>query len=278
MRTGHRRSVVSIGLLTLVLVACPIGASAASARIRDCEKGGGLLSTVTDGLCTLVDKGTAAVDDLTGGALTPVTKGVEESTGEVLGTVGGVVPTATPRGAGPPPTESPDPTPAPTNADQDCRLRAACAHPSGHQAPVGRQSPSPPSPSPTPAEHRRPETRHVPVAPLPPERRPQLIEPLDPVTPEPGHEEHGPLQVPPLLPAPFSEDLAVRVPGHEPIRPRPMSGDVLGTTLTAILLGSAVLAARVVQRRRGRHEQGASIPFEPAPGGGRQRTGLSTPA
>src|SRR5437868_14201914 len=86
MRTGHRRSVVSIGLLTLVLVACPIGASAASARIRDCEKGGGLLSTVTDGPCTPVDKATAAADDLTGGAHTPGRKGVEESTGGVVRT------------------------------------------------------------------------------------------------------------------------------------------------------------------------------------------------
>src|SRR5437868_3404359 len=176
MRTGHRRSVVSIGLLTLVLVACPISASAASARIRDCEKGGGLLSTVTDGLCTLVDKGTAAVDDLTGGALTPVTNGVQESTGEVLGTVGGVVPTATPGGATPPPTEPPGATAAPTGTDPACHLRAACAHPSGHQAPIGPHGPpqQSPSPTPTPAERRHPEAGHVPVAPLPPERRPQL--------------------------------------------------------------------------------------------------------
>jgi hypothetical protein len=56
------------------------------------------------------------------------------------------------------------------------------------------------------------------------------------------------------------------------VRPTPPASDVLGTMLTIALLGSAVLATRIVQQRRQRTEPTESIPFEPArAGNGRHR-------
>ena len=76
-----------------------------------------------------------------------------------------------------------------------------------------------------------------------------------------------------LWPGQYVPGLTSQMKGA-PIRPR-TTYDGVGTALTAALLLSAVLAARVVSTRRARADQQESIPFEgmrlPGRGGGRHR-------
>ncbi|MFC7584209.1 hypothetical protein ACFQYP_11100 [Nonomuraea antimicrobica] len=76
-----------------------------------------------------------------------------------------------------------------------------------------------------------------------------------------------------LWPNPFAHELAVPMQNQQVVRPSPPASDVLGTALTIALLGSAVLATRIVQQRRHRAEPAETIPFEPArtAGNGRHR-------
>lgn len=287
MRTGRRRSVVSIGVLALALTAVPMGAGAATAQARDCERGGGALSGVTDGLCDLVDEVGDAVDDLTGDSLAPVTDRLGKGADTVLGTVGEAAPTskpvAPPRGdddAGEESAGQPGEGLVSETLEETCLTVPACDEdddrddfddlgepddpPETAPADARRPKPTPtPSASPTPRE-RDQDTAAAPTrGPLPPDQQPQLIDTPDPVVADPGKADADQVRVEPMWPGSFADELSGKWPGHQVVRPSAPAGDVLGTTLTAILLASAVLAARVVQRRRGREQGAGSIPFEP---------------
>ncbi|GAA2372561.1 hypothetical protein [Nonomuraea africana] len=295
MGAGRRRTAVSVGLLALALATLPLGAGAAAAGIRDCERGGGLLSGVTNGVCELVDGVTDTVDSVTGSSLGPVTGGVDKTTGTVLGTVGEVAPTGRPA---PSPTtarvDSTQEPPPPAAGDGDGGLVAgtledvclpvlACEgqgvlgsvtdprpQPSPSGSPGAKDTPSP-SATPTPTPSRRPrEAGILPTeAPTPPFSRPHM-ETGDRVAEEPVPVDPDDPRVELLWPGPFSEKLSDQI-GERAVRPSEPDSDLLGTALTAVLLASAVLAARVSQQRRRRAEHGESMPFEPMRVGGRHR-------
>ncbi|WP_206059580.1 hypothetical protein, partial [Nonomuraea zeae] len=107
--------------------------------------------------------------------------------------------------------------------------------------------------------------------PTPPESRPQTVDSGRPVTATERADADEP-RVDLLWPNPFAHELAVPMQDQRVVRPSPPASDVLGTALTIALLGSAVLATRIVQQRRLRTEPAESIPFEPArAGNGRHR-------
>ncbi|MGV9307307.1 MULTISPECIES: hypothetical protein [unclassified Nonomuraea] len=292
MGAGRHRTTVSAGLLALALAALPIGAGSAQAQARDCERGGGLLSGVTSGVCDLVDGVTDVVDGVTGNSLSPVTETVDRTTDTVLAPVGEVAPTAKPA---PTSTRSPgtpreEPGGQPTGRGDDlvsstleevCLPVLACEG-EGVLSPVERPATEPPasaepaaspspSPSATPARRRKDAVTPPTEATVPPMSRPQLRTTREVVPPEPAPVDPDDPRVELLWPGPFSEKLSDRI-GGQVVRPSEPESDVLGTTLTAVLLASAVLAARVMQSRRGREERPESIPFEPMRvGGGRHR-------
>ncbi|MEU7900705.1 hypothetical protein AB0B45_48740 [Nonomuraea sp. NPDC049152] len=293
MGVGRRRTAVSAGLLALALAALPMGEGFAQVRARDCERGGGLLSGVTNGVCDLVDGVTDAVDGVTGNSLGPVTEGVDKATGTVLAPVGEIAPTdkpaptstRSPRDTRDEPAERPPPERGgdglvSSTLENVCLPVLACDgegvlapvnEPEPSAAPKATASPSP-SPSATPAKRRK-DAETLPVeAPTPPMSRPQLMQSVDEVvTPEPAPVDPDDPRVELLWPGPYSENLSDHI-GAQVVRPSEPDSDVLGTALTAVLLGSAVLAARVMQSRRRRDEGGESIPFEPVRvGGGRHR-------
>ncbi|WP_431898086.1 hypothetical protein [Nonomuraea sp. bgisy101] len=290
MGVGRRRTAVSAGLLALALAALPMSAGSAAAQARDCERGGGLLSGVTNGVCDLVDGVTDAVDGVTGNALSPVTEGVDKAAGTVLAPVGEVAPTDKPAPAS---TRSPggqrDERPPAGDGGlvsstlEDVCLPALACEGEGVLSPVGEPAPRPsaapkatsgPSPSPSaPPAKRRKDSKTLPVEPAtPPMSRPQLMQSTDEVvTAEPEPVDPDDPRVELLWPGPFSEKLSDHIGGRV-VRPTEPDSDVLGTALTAVLLASAVLAARVMQSRRGRDDRGESIPFEPVRvSGGRHR-------
>ncbi|WP_157548888.1 hypothetical protein [Nonomuraea candida] len=282
------RTAISAGVLAVALAAVPVAAPAASAAVQDCTRGGGLLSGVTDALCEVVDVVTGTVDTLTGGTTEKVTGGLDKATDEVLGRVGEAVPTtrSSPgRPTLPAPSRSTTPkTPQPgrTGLVPDtlgdvCLPVLACED----QRVMGRQSPSAtsspassagartgrgwvnsPAPAPTAtatATATAPRTTR-------PESTPQLVDTGRPV-PEKrtAHAEEPRVDL--LWPNPFAHELAVPMQDQRVVRPSPPASDVLGTVLTIALLGSAVLATRIVQQRRQRSEPSESIPFEPARAG-----------
>ncbi|TDD45696.1 hypothetical protein E1286_23250 [Nonomuraea terrae] len=285
------RTAIPAGVLAVALVAVPMGAPAA-ADAQDCSREGGLLSGVTNTLCDVVNVVTGTVDTLTGGATDKLTAGVDKTTDEVLGRVGEVVPTtrpsATPSDRDTPtsqpserqeePTRTPKPARptrtalVPENLEDVCRGVPACVEHGIVDKPARRPTPSPERTK-RPGKQRQDE-RDTAVVPPPvttrPENRPQSMD-----TPRPVREKRADADKPRvdlLWPNPFAHELTVPMQDRRVVRPTPPASDVLGTVLTIALLGSAVLATRIVQQRRHRAEPAESIPFEPArAGNGRHR-------
>ncbi|MGA5761066.1 hypothetical protein [Nonomuraea bangladeshensis] len=283
------RTAISAGVLAVALVAVPGAgpAVAATAGAQDCTRDGGLLSGVTNTLCDVVGTLTGTVDTLTGGLTDPVTKPVEKTTDEVLGRVGEAVPTGRADTSGETAAPSPDATRTTKSRgqeeDDECDTPDACA---GDPVPrAGTTSSAPPrrgrsaspsvkKPATTPTASAT--ASAVPGVTAPPsgsarprpagddgrEEREESARAADPEEP----------RVELLWPNPFARELTVPLRDQWVVRPTPPASDVLGTVLTIALLGSAVLATRIVQQRRQRTEPVESIPFEPArAGGGRQR-------
>jgi hypothetical protein len=269
------RTAISAGVLAVALAAVPVAApaAAATAATQDCERDGGLLSGVTNTLCDVVKSVTGTVDSLTGDATDPVTSGVDKTTDEVLGKVGEAVPTGT---ATPKKSAKPSPTPTKTGlvpkALQDvCLPVLACEGKTVLDTLTPR-----PTPSPDRAERQREREKDasaLPTAPpTPPESRPQQVGTGRPVVEEKATADADEPRVELLWPNPFAHELTVPMQDQQVVRPTPPASDVLGTALTIALLGSAVLATRIVQQRRQRSEPVESIPFEPAHvGSGRHR-------
>jgi hypothetical protein len=268
------RTAISTGVLAVALAALPVIATPASAD--ECSNKGGLLSGVANGLCELLDGVTDTVDHLTGDQVKPVTQGVDEATGDVLGPVGDVLPTTPPTTTGPKsPSASPKSKPktsqSPLEAlDHVCLPVLAC----GDQSVLGKLTPTP-TPAPRtdpPGESReRDEAQAVPTqAPAQPQNRPYLMDVSPRPVPEPPAVDEPRVEL--LWPNPFARELAVPLHDRTMMRPSPPASDVLGTALTIALLASAVLATRIVQRRRQDNEPAESIPFEPGrAGNGRHR-------
>ncbi|MEU4512776.1 hypothetical protein AB0G05_25065 [Nonomuraea wenchangensis] len=283
------RTAISAGVLAVALVAVPGAgpAVAATAGAQDCTRDGGLLSGVTNTLCDVVGTLTGTVDTLTGGITDPVTKPVEKTTDELLGRVGEAVPTGRPDTSGGTAAPSPDATRTTKSHDQEddeCDLPDACAGDPVPRAgttssvtPPRRHRPASPSvkkPATTPTASAT--ASAVPGVTAPPSwsARPRPAE-------DDGREESKESaraadpeepRVDLLWPNPFARELTVPLRDQRVVRPTPPASDVLGTVLTIALLGSAVLATRIVQQRRQRTEPVESIPFEPArAGSGRQR-------
>ncbi|MEU8326445.1 hypothetical protein AB0C33_49465 [Nonomuraea sp. NPDC048881] len=286
------RTAISAGVLAVALAAIPAGAPAASAAaVQGCPGEGGLLSGVTDTLCDVVGALTGTVDDVTGGKADPVTKGVDKATGEVLGTVGDAVPTGRPAE----PSHSDRPSPSPSHSDlvpetlkDVCLPVLACDDqgvlPSLTAYPTPTASPGTETGPETGTGRRRSDRPHeretdeatapLPTQPpTPPQHQPYTLDDERPVTAEEPTADPDDSRVELLWPNPFGRELAVPLRDQRVVRPSPPAHDVLGTVLTIVLLGSAVLATRIVQQRRHRAEPSESIPFEPAPAGssGRHR-------
>ncbi|MGI5289586.1 hypothetical protein ACQEVF_40475 [Nonomuraea polychroma] len=268
------RAAISAGVLAVALSTAPAAASATvstgSVTGQDCTREGGLLSGVTNTLCDVVNTVTDTVDSLTGGTTDPVTSGVDKTTDDVLGRVGTAVPTDTPS---PSKTAGPSATPSKTGLVPDglgdvCLPVLACEDKSVHDKVSPRPTPSPDRTS----RDGEKDSSAVPTGePRPPESRPQQMDNERPVSERPAADTDEP-RVDLLWPNPFAHELTVPMQDQQVIRPTPPASDVLGTVLTIALLGSAVLATRIVQQRRQRAEQVESIPFEPARvGSGRHR-------
>ncbi|WP_214410915.1 hypothetical protein [Sphaerisporangium fuscum] len=318
MRKGT--TAISVGALTLALSAtttllAAAPAAAASLRSADCGRGG-----ILSGVCDLVDGAGEAVDDLTGGALEPVTGPVrrhggkladdvgevtDKLTGKVADKVdehGGRTPEAKPRkdrsgghgGDGSATTRrdettvtgGPDEGSAddgllglhvdagclPLLASPDCDEPAAPG-PTASGAPK-RPAPASPSPAPRASDMPGEEPGRAPAeSPAPagqgavtgsPAPRAGSGGPVDRATPEapPTAPPSADVETPaltPLWPGQPLPALTGRLDAR-PVTPRrPL--DVAGTVLTAVLLASAVLAARIVHVRKD-DERPASIPFE----------------
>ncbi|MFI6601110.1 hypothetical protein ACIBHX_33095 [Nonomuraea sp. NPDC050536] len=264
------RTAISAGVLAMALSAIPALATAAGAEARDCSRGGGLLSGVTNGLCDVVGAVTGTVDNLTGDSLKPVTKGVDGATDGLLGTVGQVAPTATAK-----------PTPSarksellPDAISEVCLPVLAC----GDQSVLATLTPRPTSsqpatvkPTPT-ASPRRTHRQNTPVlpteAPTMPQNEPYLLDTTEkPVTDDPTADTDQP-RIDLLWPNPNVQELTSPLNDQRVVRPVTPASDVIGTSLTIALLLSAVAATRIVQQRR---QRGESIPFERRSTTGRHR-------
>ncbi|MGW0199248.1 hypothetical protein [Nonomuraea sp. NPDC003201] len=259
------RAAISAGVLAVALAAVPGAATAAAADAQDCTRDGGLLSGVTNTLCDVVNTLTGTVDTLTGGTTKKVTDGVNDTSDEVLGRVGEVAPTTK---ATPDTNSSVSPSTSATGQDdsQDsaCRPGQACADEEATQK-------LSPSPAPSPSRTSRP--REWGVESLPskrptaPEQHPQTVDTGRPVIEKETKVDTDEPRVDLLWPNPFAHELTLPMQDKRVVRPSPPASDVLGTALTIALLGSAVLATRIVQQRRQRTEPVESIPFEPARAG-----------
>ncbi|MFG2074925.1 hypothetical protein SAMN05421874_108145 [Nonomuraea maritima] len=285
------RTAISAGVLAVALAAVPMGAPAASAQ--DCTRDGGLLSGVTNTLCDVVGVVTGTVDTLTGGTTEKLTEGVDKTTDEVLGRVGEVVPTTRPstsrsadpadRGARDEPSEvatseraRPTTSLLPDDLAGICLPVISCVEdelettPRPEATPPAERTQRPERRDESERERERDEAAVVPSVTSRPENRPQTVDTPRPVTKKRADPEEPRVEL--LWPNPFAHELAVPMEDRRVVRPTPPATDVLGTVLTIALLGSAVLAARIVQQRRARTEPSESIPFEPArAGGGRHR-------
>ncbi|MFG1946543.1 hypothetical protein [Nonomuraea sp. NPDC048826] len=283
------RTAISAGILAVSIAALPIAAvpaAAQAARAGDCEHGGGgLLSGVTNGLCDAVGAVTGTVDKLTGGLTEPLTDGLGKTTDKVLGTVGEAVPTTRAKPSGAPsadstPSTKPRKTLLPEPLGDVCLPGLACEdeglleetlRPSPRA--TGRDTAEPETETKTddePQERRRADREEdaeaVPTTwpTQPPMRETHSIDGSEePVTDEPAADPED-LRIDLLWPNPFTDELPLPV-GREPVvRPVAPASDVVGTTLTVVLLATAILASRVVQQRRRRGEPQESMPFEPA--------------
>ncbi|HEX4812678.1 MAG TPA: hypothetical protein VFV66_07975 [Nonomuraea sp.] len=264
------RTAISAGVLAVALAAVPGAAPAAAATgaaTQDCDRGGGLLSGLTNTLCDVVKTVTGTVDTLTRDTTDPLTSQVDKTTDDVLGRVGEAVPTARPSAA-----RTPKPSPAPTRTQHTPGIGEVCLPvlPCDGETVVDAMTPSPEAsatPSPTRTAKPRLRERRASTAPLAPatpvQSRPQQLDTGRPVTDRPTADADDP-RVDLLWPNPFAHELTVPMQDQRVVRPTPPASDVLGTTLTIALLGSAVLATRIVHQRRRRSEPVESIPFEPA--------------
>lgn len=269
------RTAISAGILAVALATVAVATPPAMALARDCERGGGLLSGVTDGLCDTLDAVTGTVDDLTGGLTEPVTKGLDKTTDTVLGKVGEAVPTSRPSSG--PDLRSPRPSPSakprrtellPETLSEVCLPVLACEDQSvldGTPTPSPRRSDRP-TPSPDAERESGDDREHADVSPTgaatPPGTRPHTLDEHKPVAERRADPED--LRFDLLWPNPFADKLALPAHKQRIVRPSAPTSDVVGTALTIILLATAVLATRIVQQRKHRSEQPDSIPFEPA--------------
>lgn len=268
------RTAITTGVLAMALAAVPIAAPAAAAQ--DCTRGDGLLSGVAGSLCDVVNAVTDTVDGLTGNAVEPVTKGVDETADQVLGTVGDVAPTAKPTKSG----QEPKPTPSksqellPESLGDVCLPVLSCGDQSVLKTLTPTPTPTGGTPTATPSakpSERRKDTHVLPTeSPTAPQSEPYLMDTHQPIADEPTADTDEP-RIDLLWPNPFADELSVPLRDRQVVRPSDPSSDALGTALTAALLVSAILATRIVQQRRRREEERASIPFEPARVGGRHR-------
>lgn len=276
------RTAISAGVLAVVLAAIPLTAPAAMAA--DCPGGGGLLGGVTDGLCDVVDVVTGTVDTLTGDTLKPVTKGLNDTADQVLGTVGEVAPTAPSRRSTPEPSQRS--TLLPETLGKVCLPVLACDEQAdGDEAPKATPKKSEPAPESTDSAGKKareqeqddaaaPTTAPT-TGPTPPQSEPYLLDTTwpqheDPVADEPTVDTDD-ARIDLLWPHPFARELSEPL-RQRVVRPSSPASDVAGTTLTIALLISAIAATRIVQQRRQRGDQPASIPFEPVrTAGGRHR-------
>lgn len=279
------RTAISAGVLAMALAAIPV-AGAPAVAADDCPRGGGLLSGVTDGVCDTVDKVTGTVDTLTGDTVKPLTKGLGDTTGEVLGRVGEALPTSRPSGS-----RSSEPVPSrsgsvpealrdacpPAVACDDQSVTTGLATPTPEPTTTGTRSAKPAvTPGAEPSGHARRDTgtatrrTAAPRHPLTTATR-RSDATRQPVTGQPKADTDEP-RIDLLWPNPFARRLTAPMRDQRVVRPSRPASDALGTSLTILLLASAVLATRIVQQRRQRTEQQDSIPFEPArPGGSRHR-------
>ncbi|NBE95903.1 hypothetical protein FE391_04305 [Nonomuraea sp. KC401] len=261
------RTAISAGVLAVALGAVPVAApAAAAATTQDCTRSGGVLSGVTNTLCDVVGAVTGTVDTLTGGVTGKVTDGLDKTTDEVLGRVGRAVPTGRPKNTR---TVEPSPSPSPRGEEERDSSEGVC--PRGPACADGEVystlSPQPTSPARRPARPRagQKDSSVVPGTSKThrPESRPQLMDTRRRLADKKRADPEEP-RVDLLWPNPFAHELSVPMQQQRVVRPSPPASDVLGTALTIALLGSAVLAARIVQQRRSRTEPAESIPFEPA--------------
>ncbi|MFD9947956.1 hypothetical protein ACFWYW_32580 [Nonomuraea sp. NPDC059023] len=264
------RAAITTGVLAVALAAIPAAAPAVAA-VQDCAKGGGLLSGVTNSLCDVVNAVTSTVDGLTGKAAEPVTNGLNETTDEVLGTVGKAVPTGKP--APTPSSTRPPSTKSPELLGDVCLPVLACDDQSVLDVltPTPTQTTREPRPVPsTRPTHRRDETQVMPTqAPTPPQSEPYLMDTAEPVEERVTANPEEP-RIDLLWPNPYADELTVPLQDRrQVVRPSTPASDALGTALTAVLLASAILATRVAHQRKRREEH--SIPFEPTPTPGRHR-------
>ncbi|MFC4010407.1 hypothetical protein ACFOY2_24490 [Nonomuraea purpurea] len=258
------RTAISAGVLAVALAAVPSGAPAASAAAQDCTREGGLLSGVTNTLCDVVSVVTGTVSTLGKGKTDRVTEEVDKTTDEVLSRVGETAPT------GEPSTRSTtQPSPNPTSMgitgetyEDVCPPTAPCEA----RTEVESLTPEPTSPAERKNRSKGRGEEESPAvatqAPTPPDRRPQQLDTERPVVEKKVADVEEP-RVDLLWPNPFAHELTVPMQDQRVVRPTPPASDVLGTLLTIALLGSAVLATRIVQQRRHRAEPEESIPFEP---------------
>ncbi|MBP2703635.1 hypothetical protein JOL79_07455 [Microbispora sp. RL4-1S] len=98
MGIARNTSAISAGILAIALGGAIPLAAPAPANARDCAGGGGLLSGVTNTLCSVTDgvaqtvnQVTDVADKVTGGATKPVTKAVDDVVGTTTSTVGTAV-------------------------------------------------------------------------------------------------------------------------------------------------------------------------------------------
>ncbi|MFI6478143.1 hypothetical protein ACIBH1_09435 [Nonomuraea sp. NPDC050663] len=271
------------GVLALALAAITLGAAPAVASSPDCEQGGGLLGSVTGGLCELVDGVTDTVDDLTGDTLDPVTDAVDETGETVNDTLGEAAPTGTPQPSATPETEQPSPSGSPepdgllpTVLEDVCLPVLACKDQGVLPSLTGRPTPPPsdklrPTAEPSPSATESGAAKLMPSAPqTPPASEPYLMNTTEhTIEPPPADPEQSGVEL--LLPFPLIEHLGRPLNDRQVVRPSERSSDIVGTALTAALLGSAALATHIAQKRRRREEEPASIPFEPIRVGGRHR-------
>lgn len=266
------RTAISAGALALALAAIPVVSSPALAEAVDCKRSDGLLSGVTNGLCDVVEAVTGTVDTLTGDTLKPVTKKVDGTADDLLGTVGDAVPTTIPTRSG-----QPQPTPSdndllPNTLSEVCLPVLACEHQDAQphnkdpEHVLDPQDSAKPTPTakPNKREKRDSTTTTLPTdGPTSPETEPhELDTPAHPIKIQTADTDMPRIDL--LWPNPFAQDLTARLRDQPIMRPSKPASDVLGTSLTIALLISAILATRVVQQRRQRTEQPDSIPFEPA--------------
>lgn len=291
IRSGEGRRVrtaMSAGALALVLGSgIPAAGSVDTARasavtqVNDCDHGG-LLGTVTGGICRTVDN---VVSSLTGDTSPLSSSPADDDTVATTAQT----PADTKRATQAPDTSATDapPTtgeetpsgdvPRPGDPADACRSAAAspkCPDPSASSLPQGTAL-STPSPSPS-RDHDHEPARKEPVptgrtrkpsqspypeadTPATDAGAPVASEP-SPVVPSPVVDAEAP-RVELLWPAPLIQELQRQMSNERPVTPS-RSSDTVGTVLTTALLILAILAVRLLYSRRKVKE---SIPFEPVP-------------